>query len=209
MIVEKWFADHDADGEFVCHVRAVPYSVIGPAPVAGSLVFATKPTLVSVAIHVEGSAAGLSLVGRYGLPREADLNWIIPMIGTRELLFLGDMDPPDLMVFAWLRDRLRPKQVRFLGVNDQFLDVSGISAPESFAIPLAGSERRSLAVLPEVLPDFREIVGPHCAQMLESEYKIEIEAILNAAQSPAASLFSAFGQLICPRDSSDSPAELK
>ena len=37
------------------------------------------------------------------------------------LLFLGDMDPADLMIFAWLREFLRPKSIVHLGVNDQYI----------------------------------------------------------------------------------------
>ena len=59
--------------------------------------------IASAAIHESGLSESYGMVGRYGLPNKADLAWIRKVIGKQPLLFLGDMDPVDLMVFVWLR----------------------------------------------------------------------------------------------------------
>ncbi len=119
------------------------------------------------------------MAGRFGLPDEADLPWICQLAGTRELLFLGDMDPVDLLVFAWLRAKLHPREIKHLGINDSFLMELGVRAAEARLIPCAVSERESLAFLQEVVPQIRETVGDDCNRILDRGEKIEIEAIIH------------------------------
>ena len=76
--------------------------IVSAGPV-GRVLFTTKPAIVSTVIEKCDAARDFGMIGRYGLPSVADLPWIRTMVGSRELFFLGDMDPVDLMVFAWLR----------------------------------------------------------------------------------------------------------
>jgi len=178
--IEQWFAQHDGDGEFACARRSHPYSVIGPPVDGGQIILTTKPSLVSTAIDSgKAFSAEFGMVGRYGLPDEADLPWICQLAGTRELLFLGDMDPVDLLVFAWLRARLHPREIKHLGVNDGFLMELGIRPAEPRLIPCSVSERESLDFLQEVVPQIREMVGDDCNRVLERGEKIELEAIIH------------------------------
>ena len=174
-MIDAWFAENE-DGEFVSHMAAVPYSVIGPTTDGGRLIFTTKPHVVAAIVEEEASGE-LGMIGRYGLPSHADLNWISELVGSRELLFLGDMDPVDLMVFAWLRAGLYPKSVAHFGVNDSLLGAFEITSTETLSIPFAPSEQRSVALLKEVFPDFGKTVGRSCTHMLERRQKIELEAV--------------------------------
>lgn len=63
------------------------------------------------------------MIGRYGLPNQDDVHWLSALVGSRGLLFLGDMDPVDLMIFAWLRGHLRRSHIEYLGVSDAFLSL--------------------------------------------------------------------------------------
>jgi len=99
-LIENWFAERDGDGEFVRLPRAFPYSVIGPSnSESGSLLFTSKPHAVEAAFRDE-APVGLAMVGRYGLPHPADVDWIRGMAPTSGIMFLGDMDPVDLLVFS-------------------------------------------------------------------------------------------------------------
>ncbi len=175
-LIEDWFASHD-DGEFVAATRARPYSVVGPTTDGRPIVFTTKPSTVLPALYPDEEADGPGVIGRYGLPSRTDLGWIAALIGSRELLFLGDMDPVDLVVFAWLRSSLSPRQVTFAGVNDALLEAAGLSETPAVAMPLAPSEQQSLALLRKVLPDLGHTVGPNCARLLEQGHKIELEGV--------------------------------
>jgi len=176
-LIETWFAEHDNDGDFASGISTLPYSVIGPTIDGGRVIFATKQRVVSTIVDERKVSDEFGMIARYGLPGETDLHWIRKLIGPRELLFLGDMDPVDLMVFAWLRARLRPKHVIHIGVNDALLAALRISSTKTLSIPCGPSEQQSLALLKKVLPDLRKTVGTNCAQMLERGAKIELDGI--------------------------------
>ncbi len=189
--IEAWFAAHNDDGEFVCGERTVPYSVIGPADSIGQVIFTTKPMILSTAIQSQDVNEEFGMVGRYGLPCKGDLRWICDLVGSRRLLFLGDMDPVDLMIFAWLRAILQARPVKYLGVSDDFLNSLQVCPTESLVIASAPSEEKSLVLLEKVFPDFRETVGHKCAKILMRGQKIELEAIVSAEGSIAPMLASA------------------
>ncbi len=189
--IEAWFAAHDGDGEFTSGPRAFPYSVIGSPSRAARFIFTTKPAVVSRRIDEQRASLAFGMIGRYGLPCEEDLHWIHEVVGPRPLLFLGDMDPIDLMVFAWLRASLYPKVITHLGVNDALLGVLDMELPESSAIPCAPSEQESFTFLKEVFPDLSETVGRQCASLLEAGRKIELEATVSAYGEASAILSAA------------------
>jgi hypothetical protein len=178
-LIERWFAKHN-DGEFGPGIRvgrSFPYSVVGPATDGAPVVFTTKPSVVLAATDQDEVADGTGVIGRYGLPSLRDLDWIGRIVGARTVLFLGDMDPADLMVFAWLRNSLCASQFTFTGVNDALLEAAGLSATTPLSLPLAASEQQSMTLLRTVLPDLADTVGRDCARMLEQGRKIELEAV--------------------------------
>ena len=118
--IEAWFAEN-RDGEFISGEDAGTYSVIGAATECGRIIYATKPSLAASAIEGCPRCSQFGMIARCGLPGEADLRWIRTVVGKAELWFLGDMDPADLMIFAWLRRRLRPKRIKYLGISDAYL----------------------------------------------------------------------------------------
>jgi hypothetical protein len=181
--IRAWFLKHDGDGEFLLGNRAFPYSIIGPGNTAAGMIFTTKPNIVSASMYQFDVLGGCGMIGRYGLPNRADLSWIRKMVGAQPLWFLGDMDPTDLMVFAWLRASLRPKHVVYFGINDALLKACRLSPSKSVSIPFTSSERKSLPLLMEVLPDLREMVGQKALRMLQRGHKIELEAVLKRREA--------------------------
>lgn len=178
--IEGWFADH-SDGEFVVGLRASPYFVVGPSIQSERIIFTTKPMIVSTAVYDLKMSEDIGMIGRYGLPSRADLNWIGPMVAPCQLLFLGDMDHVDLLVFAWLRAGLHPKPITYAGVSDTLFQ----GAVPSQSIPCAPSEQRSLPFLQEAVPDLVGVTGYMCARMLKQGRKIEIEGIGNSSERAA------------------------
>jgi hypothetical protein len=175
-LIEGWFADHP-DSEFVSNARRCSYTVIGPPRDKGRIIFAAKTHIVSAAMY-EGRILGeFGMIGGCGLPCKADLRWICEFIGTRDALFIGDMDPPDLMRFAWLRASLHPRNVIFVGVNDAFINAAKIASIKTLWMPCSPSEQMALPILKIVVPDLRKVVGKNCARMLEKEQKIELDGL--------------------------------
>ena len=188
--VEGWFRDHIGDGEFVFEDRPSVYSIIEPSRSPGKLVFTTKPAPIAAAIHGLGVRSCIGMIARYGLPSDRDIRLIHRVAEKHEFLFLGDMDPTDLMIFASLRVRLHPKQVLYLGVNDSYLDCLGVFLPESFITSFAPSESKSLPMLKRILPDLHEIVGDGCHKLLDRGKKIELEAVVSAALDACSDSFA-------------------
>jgi hypothetical protein len=121
-----------------------------------------------------GSKVGL--IARGGLPRESDVAWLRTLVGTRNLIFLGDLDPPDLLVFAWLR----ACRISHFGVNDAYLAQLRAVIPDSFTIQLSPTETAAMPLVGTALPDMQQLLGSKSTQTLNSGRKIEIEAVVSS-----------------------------
>lgn len=185
--IENWFAQCDVNGdlEFVRWPNDSQITVIEPIDTSTALLYATKPAVAALAFNESQCRAQLGLIGRYGLPNETDVNRILHNIGDSKVYFLGDMDPVDLLIFAWLRERLAGVLVEYTGVGDAYLAALEIELPDSFEITFATSERAAMSLLNKVFPDLNEIVGPKCADLLQHGRKIEIEAAVTAMGTAA------------------------
>ena len=194
--IEEWFMQCGEDIEFVRSGRADAYAVIGPSKTEARpiYVYATKPSLVLEAKWKYPDFDTLGLISRSGLPNTEDVSWICDLLGQNELMFLGDMDPVDLMVFAWLRARLDHSQVTYLGISDSYLNQLRVVLPQTFIMSCASSEQTSLSLLGTVLPDFRELIGPDCAALLDDGRKIELEAVASILGPPGPLLMPALSR---------------
>lgn len=188
-LIEAWFLEHDGDGEFLAGRRACPYSLIGSVGAAARIIYTTKPSIVCAAM-APAPPPSIGIVGRYGLPSKADLIWIRKLIARQQLLFLGDMDPVDLLVFAWLRASLHPTRIGYLGINDAFLGSLRLSSTRSIYGRCAPSEVESRVLLRQVFPDLRETLGRRNAELLERGHKVELDVIVSTRRSVAGALAS-------------------
>ena len=177
-LIEAWFREHHDDGEFVEFDDSVPYSVIGPTSTTKSILFTSKPTVVASTIRLSRAGRFLSLIGRYGLPGRDDVTWMRNMVASHNAVFFGDLDPPDILVFAWLRDQLHPVRMRYLGISDTFIASTGFNISESVTIALSDTERAAIALVETVTPDLPQLIGPQCTDLLRAGRKLEVEAIL-------------------------------
>lgn len=190
--IDEWFESADDDTDFVCEERAFPYSVIGPVNASSTVIFTTKPACVLSSVRTHPEFATIALVGRSGLPSAEDLNWFRDLVGQRRLLFLGDMDPVDLMVFAWLRENLKPSDIGHLGVSDSYIQKLHVQLPDNFIMSCTPTEISSLSLLEEVFSDFREVIGHECTKLLDAGRKIELEAVASALGDSAPLLSPTF-----------------
>jgi len=93
----------------------------------------------------------------------------------REVIFVGDADPVDLLVFAWLREHL---STEWFGVSDRFLLAQGMRFRPRVQIPLASSEQETIEQLGRFCPDYRMLLGKECSALLDAGMKIELEGAL-------------------------------
>ena len=116
--IRQWFVDH-ADGDFSIPPAGWEFSCLPPSAAGGGIVYTTKPRPLLGARQPTFNDPVEGLIGRYGLPSESDLAWLAPLLADRRALFVGDADPADLLVFAWLRSRI---EIAYRGVSDALLE---------------------------------------------------------------------------------------
>lgn len=193
--IDDWFAERDGDGEFARHSRGVAYLIVGPITDGGRAILTTKPRIFAAALGELGSSErevrDVSMVGRYGLPAADDLKWIRAVLGDARPLFLGDMDPVDLLIYAWLKAQAEMQDIEYMGVHDRLLCALGISFERCVTCSCLPSECDSLDLLVHVLPGLREFVGADCYSALENGQKIELESLVSATGNPVAVLRAA------------------
>jgi len=125
-------------------------------------------------------AQPVATIGQYGLPWNADS--IIPLGSLRgcNCLFVGDADPADLFVFAWLREQM---PIAWHAVNDDFLVRRGNRDNVAIRISLTEAEASAVSILPELCPDHRRLLGEYCSTLFDMGLKIEVEGALMATDS--------------------------
>lgn len=175
--ISIWFTQHD-DGEFLRLPATHPYSVTVPSSGTRYILYTTKPTSVLGALEKGRGQRSMQVVGRAGLPNAEDVVWLRALMSDRPVAFLGDADPTDLLVFAWLRSQM---PVSYIGVDDMLVQKLGVVVEDSLTIPLTNVEKAALALLADVFPDYKGAIGPQCAALLDRGRKIEIEAVISFA----------------------------
>lgn len=171
--ISKWFREHD-DGEFVRLPATHPYSVTAPSLPSQRILYTTKPHCVLSALEQSGAGLPISIIGRAGLPGESDAEWLQSLVADRVLLFLGDCDPADLLIFVWLRSQV---PLTHLGVSDRLIQRLGVSTEGLATIPLTDEEREAFSLLRDLCPDYRDLIGARCAALLTHGHKLELEAV--------------------------------
>lgn len=168
--IEAWFLAHE-DGEFVVPPPDYSSVRIGDAELARTVVYTSKYPILPRIRNLSQLAPPIAVLGRYGLPTDADL----PFLGgsSTNRLFIGDCDPPDILIFAWLREHF---PIIWHGVNDEFLERHGIQSTDTVRIPLSDAERKSVTILSQLCPDYRTILGENCSALVSAGFKIELES---------------------------------
>ena len=170
--IEQWFRTHD-DGDFSVLPPDHPSLQIGNFASARTIVYTTKPHCVARIKGLCQFGEPIATIGRYGLPLRSDL----PLLrGSAHLpIFIGDCDPPDLMIFSWFREQL---PIGWHGVSDQFLDTHGNGGLAWNRIKMSESESDASKLLQDLCPDYRQFLGPYCSSLLDAGFKIEVEGAI-------------------------------
>lgn len=179
--VAGWFRAHADDGEFVSPGDDVPWLLVPPEPRGDRWLYCTKPQWMQRCLSGAPPFDRLGIVARHGLPSPRGLAGLSRLAGRGRLLFVGDLDPPDLMIFAFLRDMLREADVRHLGIGARFAESFGLAWGSAPWMPLSPSERAALDVLRAALPDLPEVVGPEATRQLAAGCKLELDGVATSA----------------------------
>lgn len=172
--IREWFAAHD-DGEFSIPPWDAPYLAFPPPLSSKYVLYTTKPQSILALFSHESSDFPCGVIGRYGLPNDSDVPWLRSCASGRRFLFVGDADPCDLLVFAWLRSRV---DIAFRGLSDTVLNACGVSITDSITIWQSDSESAAMPLVHEHLPEFADLVGHDCAAVILSGRKIEVESLI-------------------------------
>lgn len=171
--IEDWFRAND-DGEFCEYSADHKSSLTGDHSNARTIIYTTKSHCIP---YIRGLTldSPVAMIGRYGLPFSEDLALLYPNTKSINRVFIGDADPPDILVFSWLREHV---PILWYGVNDDFLIRQDNRTFDGIHIALSDRERETVQKLPQLCPDFRELLGQYCSSLLEAGFKIELEGAI-------------------------------
>ena len=174
------------DGGEITDVRsAYPYSIVFPPAGSHTIIYTTKRDATSNLLASEDHEFCVGMIARYGLPRDEDFRGITSIVRDYAIYFLGDCDPFDLLVFVWLRQHF---PIHFLGTSDAVVSALGVDVNERITIPFPDEEQRAMSLVREVWPEYAETVGPNLARLLDSNRKLELEALVSFHTNPVSNL---------------------
>ncbi len=176
--ISSFFASHHEGGEFCHYLREVPYKLIAPTTEPSWFVYVTKCSSLAAGL-LPDLPTDVTLLSRYGLPAPSDVALIGRLADQLTIGFLGDLDPVDLLIFAWLQAQFAPRQVRLLGIRDRLLSCLSPQEQSQCLIRLDESEIEALPLLKEALPDLLKLIGPESYRLLMSQQKIELEGLVH------------------------------
>jgi len=182
--IEDWFKQHQGDGEFAYEPRSTPHVLIGPGSHTKWFILSTKPQGVAAAIQKSERPEQFALLGRYGLPQADDLTWIRKLLKNHKVCFIGDLDPPDLLIYLWWCAKLRPQKVVHWGINDELLKQLAIPVARNNTVSLTPSEQEAVSFLWQLRPGIAKVTGEECALLLTHGRKMELDAVLTNVVSP-------------------------
>jgi hypothetical protein len=173
--IEGWFTSHN-DGEFaLCPPDLHALTKDGDHRRARTMIYTTKRHCLPRIKRIVECPQPVATIGIYGLPVLADMNSLTGSSKQYVRLFIGDADPPDLLVFAWLREQV---PVTWYAVNDDFLVRHRSRDDDTIGIPLSRSEVAALPHLASWCPDYRHLLGEYCSSLLDMHFKVEVEGAL-------------------------------
>lgn len=152
------------------------------------LLYVTKELLAEGLWSLRAFPPDWLMITRYGIPTRESLDCVHHLASGFRLpvLFVGDLDPLDLTIFAILRSGdpgLSPKSrrrldIRYGGINDAWLELATRyrkPSCELSTIVMSRSEREHSELLERLLPDLENLIGPRSRAILGSGRKVEME----------------------------------
>jgi hypothetical protein len=121
--------------------------------------------------------------GRLPMDRDLQILRILREPAGARITVFGDCDPDDLLAYAMLSAAFGPGAVDYDGVTDRLLAIARrIFGEESVAAstePFTPDEARVMRFMrAKNLVDFKRVLGPKAAAILESGRSLEIEAVI-------------------------------
>ena len=181
-LIDDYFRTHD-DGEFCVCPATFKSTRAGDSNHAETIIYTTKHHCLPRITGFENLREPIATISRGGIPTRDDLPFISGSSPSVARFFVGDADPPDILVYSWLGEHL---PIIWYGVNDDFLRRHGNLDYKVIRIPMTDSERKSIQMLSQICPDFRELLGECCSSLFDVGLKIELEgAIIHRDEAQA------------------------
>lgn len=176
--IQSWISEH-ANDDAVLSQEPVRQEEHTWASSDKPGVYSTKArSLLSRGSFETESAA---LIGTYGVPTPDRLDWLCASASASQnrVGFLGDLDGPDLLTFAAIQSRCL-SEVSYLGISDDLLERLSIpiSSLSEYIMSSSNDDVAAFEFLNQSSFSATSFVGKHCASILESKRKIEVEALL-------------------------------
>jgi hypothetical protein len=132
-------------------------------------------------MHYNCSEKNTGMIGRWGLPNDNEIEGFRAISQGRQILFLGDLDPTDLLVFMWLRQKLSEGEIVYWGIGDRYLDSIGHDLGEIPHLVCSDNEQLAYSLAADLSPELPLLLGPQCAAAIADGKKVELDAVVSVA----------------------------
>lgn len=157
--IDDWFTRHLDDGEVGRWPK--PHPLLGSVCAGGTVFLTTKPSVGAALLEKLGHPPSMAIMGTPGLPGQDQVAWLSTELERSSVAFLGDLDPPDLLIFAFLKRSLGV-ELNYAGISDRMLIATKLhSRTSTFVISQSAAELSSQSLLREAIPSLRSMVGGH------------------------------------------------
>jgi hypothetical protein len=172
-------------GDWDRESRWAPLQIVPAQRRARRTLFVTKPGGL-IGVDPERMPRGLTFLSRYGIATAEIVDRIAAECPTKELDFVGDLDPLDLTVYLVLAARLGPYGVRVhhLGVGGAWLERCRQNSRPPTGLPLitmSAFETSVFTLLKTIPVPWEAIVGGEAIELLNGGNKLELEGATNPA----------------------------
>ena len=155
--IEDWFHSHE-DGEFGVQPASCASMRVGQSSDATTIIYSTKQYCLPRITDVVDPQQAVAKIARYGLPIHDDLPFIHGSSPAVNRVFIGDADPPDILVYSWLREHLPECQV---------MDERGLTELLAYAAEWNPQNRQA----PRPRPDFAVRSKARPVVLLDAKYR--------------------------------------
>jgi len=155
-------------------------SVVIKVPTPRTAVFLTKCPFQPAAQTLVRPLGRSAIMWRWGVPLPEHMHVVASVVrglGLRQVGFLGDLDPLDLLAFVATRTYLKSHRIsaKYLGVDSSMLK----NVAPHWRIKMSSNDHRRWTLLLRSVPECAAWIGPEAVELLHSGYKLELEGAVN------------------------------
>jgi hypothetical protein len=166
-------------------LRLYPVHSVLPAAPCRRIIYSTKGDWLAALTHGFAKLpADVAVVWRHGPLDSYHRNYVRAVVAhfAAPLVFIGDLDPLDLVTYATLASGPGAVSLEYGGISDAWLAACAEALASQFervCIPMNPAERSGVQRLLQLRPELKSVIGARAVELLLSGRKLELEGATN------------------------------